>query len=162
MDGLEMILTRRSIRAYSDKKIDDDVIMSVVKAGKLAATGSNVQPCEIVVIKDSSVKEQIAEITDYGKFIKNAHVCFAVFCEDTKYYLEDGSAAVQNILLAARYFGIGTCWVAGDKKPYTEKIREICNLKREYRLICLIPAGYPQNDGSFKEKQIRNNEFKII
>lgn len=162
MDGLEMIYTRRSIRAYSEKQIDDETIKRIVKAGKLAATARNEQPVKIVVIKDKTVKEKIADTTDHGKFIKNAPACFAVFCEDTKYYLEDGSAAVQNILIAARYFGMGTCWVAGDKKPYSEKIRELCNLKKGYKLICLVPAGYPQNDGSFKEKKIKNEGYSVI
>jgi nitroreductase len=162
MDGLKMVYSRRSIRKFSSKLIDEDIISKIVKAGKLAATANNVQPWEIVVIKDNNVKEQIAQKTDYGKFIKNAPLCIAVFCEDIKYYLEDGSAATQNILLAARYFDIASCWIAGDKKPYAETIREICNVKKGYKLISLIAAGYPLNNDVFKEKKIKNSEFTII
>jgi nitroreductase len=162
MDGLEMIYTRRSVRAYTSRQIDDDTIRKIVKAGKLAASGINIQPVEIVAVKDKKIIERIADTTDHGKFIKNAPICFTVFSEDTGYYLEDGCAAAQNILLAARYFGIGTCWVAGDKKHYADKIREICGLRPGYRLICLIPAGYPQNTDSFKEKNIKKEGFKLI
>jgi len=162
MDGLKMVYSRRSIRKFSSKLIDEDIISKIVKAGKLAATANNVQPWEIVVIKDNNVKVQIAETTDYGKFIKSAPLCIAVFCEDTKYYLEDGSAATQNILLAARYFNIASCWIAGDKKPYAETIREICNVKKGYKLISLIAAGYSLNNDVFKEKKIKNSEFTII
>jgi nitroreductase len=162
VDGLEMIYTRRSIRAYSDKPVDGETVEKIVRAGKLAATAINVQPVEITVIRDRDIIEKIANTTDHGKFIKKAPVCFAVFSEDTKYYLEDGSAAAQNVLLAARYFGLGTCWVAGDKKPYTDKIRELCGLKKEYKLICLIPAGYPEHTDSFKEKKIKREKYTVI
>ncbi len=162
MDGLKMIYSRRSIRKFSSKLIDEVIISKIVKAGKLAATANNVQPWEIVVIKDNAVKEQIAQSTDYGKFIKNAPLCIAVFCEYTKYYLEDGSAATQNILLAARYFNIASCWIAGDKKSYAEKIREICNVKAGYKLISLIAIGYPQSDDAFKQKNIKKEDFSII
>jgi nitroreductase len=50
-------------------------------------------------------------------------------CKDTKYYLEDGCNASQNILVAARAHGLGSCWVAGDKKPYAEKVAA-CSARR--------------------------------
>ena len=83
-------------------------------------------------------------MTDYGKFIKDAPVCIAVFCKDTKYYLEDGSAATTYILLAAKAFGLGSCWIAGDKKFYAEKIRKYLNVPEGYKLISLISIGYPE------------------
>ena len=162
MDGLEMIYTRRSVRAFLEKPVDNVIIEKIIKAGKLAATAINVQPVEIVVIEDKTLIEKIADTTDHGKFIKSAPLCFAVFCEDTKYYLEDGCAAVENMLLAARYFGVATCWVAGDKKPYTEQIRELCGLMKGYKFINLIPAGYPLHDDSFKEKKIKKVGYKVI
>ncbi len=162
MDGLEMIYTRRSVRSFKPDLIDDTSIDQIVKAGKLAATARNVQPIDIVVVKDQSVRDLLGETTEYGKFIPQAPVCFVVFSEDTKYYLEDGSAAIENILLAARYFGIGTCWVAGDKKPYADDIREICQMKPGYKLIGLVAAGYPESDTFFQKKDIRNPDAKIL
>lgn len=162
MDGFELLCTRRSIRSYSNEVIPDDIITEIVKAGKLAATANNVQPWDIIVIKNREIKDKIAEITDYGKFIKKAPLCIIVFSEDTKYYLEDGCAATQNILLAARYFGIGTCWVAGDKKIYADKIRDLCGLKPGTKLISIIPMGYPASPNGFRERKIKKEGFKII
>jgi nitroreductase len=86
---------------------------------------------------------RIANTTDYGKFIADAPVCVLVLCRDTKYYLEDGSAATENILLAARAHGLGSCWVAGDKKPYAAKICRLVGAPQGCKLVSLIPIGYP-------------------
>jgi nitroreductase len=161
MDGLEMVYTRRSVRTYKRDQIPDDIIKKIVKAGKLAATARNLQPIEIVVIKNSEILRQLGQAADTGRFIADAPLCIGVFSQDTKYYLEDGSAATQNILLAARYFGIGSCWVAGDKKHYARKVTEICNVSpSKYKLISLIPLGYPASKGVFTEKTIFNNDYK--
>jgi len=143
MDAIEVLKTRRSVRAYTPGPVPRRIIEDVVDCGRLAATAINIQPWEFVVVTDPEVLRRIAETTDYGKFIADAPVCVVVLCRDTKYYLEDGSAATENILLAARAHGLGSCWVAGDKKPYA---REICRLVRApqgYKLVSLIPIGYP-------------------
>ena len=98
----------------------------------------NLQPWQFVVVTDKSMRAKIAHLTDYGKFIAGAPACIAVFCQDTKYYLEDGSAAVENILLAATALGLGSCWVAGDKKPYAEEVANLLGVPRKYKLIALI------------------------
>ena len=69
---------------------------------KVSGNRKNIQPWHFIVVTDKERRKHIADLTDYGKFIEQAPVCIAVFCEDTKYYLEDGSAATQNILLAAK------------------------------------------------------------
>jgi nitroreductase len=154
MDAIECIKTRRSIRAYQDKSVPREVIEDVVDCGRLAATAINVQPWQFVVVQDPGMRKQIADTTDYGKFIAQSPVCIAVFCQDGKYYLEDGSAATQNILNAARAHGLGTCWIAGDKKEYTRKIADMLGLPQDYRLISLIAMGYPAQDPQPSKKPL--------
>lgn len=143
MDAIECMKTRRSVRAYQEKPVPREVIEDIVDCARLAATAINIQPWRFVVVQDAATRKQIADTTDYGKFIEQAPVCIAVFCEDTKYYLEDGSAATQNILNAARAQGLGACWVAGDKKPYASKVGEMLGVPKDHKLISLIPMGYP-------------------
>ncbi len=88
------------------------------------------------------MRRQIATLADYGKFIATCPACVAVFCRDTKYYLEDGCAATENILLAATALGIQSCWVAGDKKPYGEAIRQLLGVPAGHKLISLLALGY--------------------
>jgi nitroreductase len=143
MHAIEVLKTRRSVRAYIDAPVPREIIEDIIDCGRLAATAINIQPWEFVVVTGRELLRSIAQTTDHGKFISDAPVCVVVLCEDTKYYLEDGSAATENILLAARAHGLGSCWVAGDKKPYASDICRLVGAPPGYKLVSLIPMGYP-------------------
>ncbi|MBN1477747.1 nitroreductase family protein [Candidatus Sumerlaeota bacterium] len=141
-EAIRVIKTRRSVRKFKTDPIDEAIIRDVVDCGRLAATGRNDQPWEFVVVRDASMRGRIADLTECGKFIRVAPVCIAVMCRNTKYFLEDGSAAIQNMLVAAGAHSIGTCWVAGDKKPYAPQIAALLGAPEGIRLIGLIAMGY--------------------
>jgi nitroreductase len=141
MDAIECLKSRRSVRQYDPEPVERGVLEDIIDCGRLAATAINVQPWQFVAVTDPEMRGRIASITDYGKFIAEAPCCIAVFCEKVKYYLEDGAAATQNILLAARAHGLGSCWVAGDKKAYADQIRELLGLPDTHTLISLIAIG---------------------
>jgi nitroreductase len=143
MDVIEALKTRRSVRVYQNKPIPKDVLEDIIDCARLAPTAMNRQPWEFVVVTEKETRQRIADLTDYGKHIAQAAACVAVFCEDTKYFLEDGSAATQNVLLAAWAHGVGSCWIAGDKKAYAEPIRQLLGLPEDCKLVSLIPLGYP-------------------
>lgn len=144
MDALEVLKTRRSVRRFKDVPVEREKIEEIIDCARLAPSAVNLQPWEFVVVTDARKREEIARFTDYGKFIREAPVLIAVFCKDTKYYLEDGCAATENILLAAWALGLGSCWVAGDKKPYAEQVRKALQVPEGYRLVSLIALGYPE------------------
>jgi len=148
MHALEALYTRRSIRRFKADPVQRSQIEQIVDAGRLAATANNLQPWEFVVITDEAMRKKIAGITDYGKFIAQSPACIVTFCKETKYYLEDGSAATQNMLVAARALGLGSCWVAGDKKAYAEEIRALLGVPRGYKLISLVAVGHPAESRS--------------
>lgn len=150
MDTIKAIKTRRSIREYSGKKISKSSLEELVDAARFAPTARNVQPWEFIVITEKSLLKKIADITENGRFIEFSGACIVIFCEDTKYYLEDGSAATTNILNAATNFGIGSCWVAGDKKPYAPEIAKLLGVPLGFKLVSLISLGYPLDKDSFK------------
>ena len=142
MDAMEALRNRRSIRSYRNEPVPREKIEAVIDAGRLAATGRGVEPWEFVVITEPRLRSQLADLCDYGKFIATAPVCVVVLCRDTKYYLEDGAAATQNILVAACAQGLGSCWVAGDKKPYAPKIVKLIGAPADFKLISLIALGH--------------------
>lgn len=146
MDALEVLKTRRSVRAFTPDPVSRQVLEDLVDCGRLAATAINIQPWEFIVVTSTEGRKCPSDITDHGKFIEDAPACIVVLCKDTKYYLEDGSAATQNILVAARAHGLGACWVAGDKKPYADDIRAAVGAPEGYRLISLIAVGKPAQD----------------
>jgi nitroreductase len=143
MDAIEALKTRRCVRAYTGQVVSRDIIEDILDCGRLAATARNDQPWEFVVITDPDELNRIAQKTDYGRFIAQAAVCVVVLCKPTKYYLEDGSSATQNLLLPARAHGLGACWVAGDKKVYADDIVKQVGAPDGYKLISLVPIGYP-------------------
>ena len=143
METMEAIRSRRSIRRFERREVPHEALEQLVDAGRLAPTANNLQPWEFIVVTDNSLKRKIAATTDHGKFIADASALIAVFCKDTKYYLEDGSGATTNILLAAAALGLAACWVAGDKKPYCQEVMNILNVPPRYKLVSLIAVGYP-------------------
>lgn len=153
LDALEAIRKRRSVRRYKPTPISNEVIEKLVDAGRWAPSAMNVQPWEFVAVTDPETRRRIADITDYGKFIAEAPLCIAVLCKDTKYYLEDGCAAAENILIAATALGLGTCWVAGDKKRYADEIRKLLGAPSGYKLVALISVGYPDEGERRRERR---------
>lgn len=156
MDIMEVTKKRRSIRKYQDKPIPKDILQNLVDAARFAPTARNVQPWEFVVITKSDTLKKIGDLAENGRFVAEAYACIAVFCSDTKYYLEDGCAATQNILLAATALGIGSCWVAGDKKPYCSQINSLLNVPQTFKLVSLVALGYPEAKDNFRIVEKRN------
>jgi nitroreductase len=154
MDLFEAIERRRSVRAFQSKPVARKDLEKIVDAGRWAPSGGNEQPCEFVVVTDMYARQRIAELTTFGKYIADAPACVAVFCRsDTPYYVEDGAAATQNILLAATALGIGSCWVAGEKKPYASDIGKALGAPETHKLVSLVALGYEGDDTPRKPKR---------
>ncbi|MFA5356084.1 MAG: nitroreductase family protein [Candidatus Omnitrophota bacterium] len=153
MDIITALKERRSVRGFTQKPIPSDLIEKVIDCGRFAPTARNIQPWEFVVVTDKKSLGEIASLAENGPFIKNCACCVAVFCQETKYYLEDGCAATVNIMTAAHALGIGSCWVAGDKKPYADKIAGILKVPAGFKLASLIALGYPAEEPSLPSKK---------
>ncbi|MBE3099669.1 MAG: nitroreductase family protein [Planctomycetes bacterium] len=146
MDAIECLKTRRSIRAYLHTPVPRAIVEDIVDCGRLAASAINIQPWLFVAVEDDALRRQLADLCDYGRFIADAPLCIVVFCRNVKYFVEDGSAATQNILNAARAHGLGSCWVAGHQKAYACRIQSLLNVPEEYLLVSLVAIGYPAED----------------
>ena len=145
MDALEALMTRRSIRHFSPRPVPREVIEKIVDAGRMAATACNEQPWEFIVVTDPSVRAQLAELSIHGKFIAESPACIVVFSKTWDFFLEDCAAATQNLLVAARALDLGTCWVAGDKKPTAPQIAALLGVPEGFRLVSLVALGYPDS-----------------
>ncbi len=151
--GVTIIKSRRSVRKFKETPVPANVITDALECARLAPTARNEQPWLFGVVKERTTLEEIAALTDHGLFIADAAVCFAVFAlRDAKYYLEDGSAATEQLMLGLWAHGVGSCWVAGDKKDYAEEVRTLLNVPESYTLVSLIPAGYPADISRVQKK----------
>lgn len=156
MDSTDLIKSRRSVRAFTVDEVPAKVVDDIMDCARMAPTARNMQPWLIGAVTDKDLLKGLGGLANTGSFIAGAPLCFAVFClREEKYFLEDGCAATMNVILACESHGLGSCWVAGDKKPYAEDVRELLNVPGEYTLISLVPAGYPKEKPGEKPKKIR-------
>jgi len=156
MDALTALRTRRSIRRYQNRPVPREALETIVDCGRLAATARGVQPWAFVVVTDPAMRARLAEICEYGKFLAGAPAAIVVLCEDTKYYLEDGCNATQNMLVAATALGLGSCWVAGDKKPYAGEIHRLVGAPDGDKLIAIVAIGYPDEQPSPSKRPLED------
>ena len=156
MEAIKALKSRRSKRRFLPRRVPRKVVEDIIDCGRLAPSAVNIQPVEFVVVTKKKIRKQIAETTDRGRFIAEAPVCIAVFSRQTKHYLEDGCAAAENILLAAHAHGLGACWVAGDKKSYADKVRQLLGVPRNFKLITLIPLGYSEEDPKPAKRKLKD------
>ena len=141
MDALEAIHKRRSVRDFTGDSIPRSDLKKIVDAGRMAATGYNRQPWEFIVVTDP---QMIAELKVAARWMENAGAIIAVTLDPTtKYWLEDGSAAVENMLIASTALGYGSCWLEGYTLPREEAFKDLLDVPDERRLLTLVPIGVP-------------------
>lgn len=128
MDTIEAIFTRRSIRVYTDQPIPSETIELLLKAAMQAPSAGNQQAWQFVVITDRGQLNSLAEVLPYGKMLPSATlsivVCGDLALEKSRgYWVQDCSAATQNILLAAHAQGLGAVWLGAY--PREERVRDV-------------------------------------
>jgi len=139
-----LIKSRHSVRKFKPDPLDERVIQDAIECAALAPTARNVQPWLFGVVREKQMQKTIAGLAANGAFIADCAACFFVFCEKKElYYLEDGCAATENLILALQAYGVASCWVAGDKKEYAESVRKLLNVPETYTLVSLVAAGMP-------------------
>jgi nitroreductase len=141
MDALEAIRRRRSVRRYRNAVVPKDDLETIVDAGRLAATGSNQQPWDFVVVTE---KPMIVNFKVSGPWIESANAVIVVVMDPkSRWWVEDGAAAIENMLLAGTALGYGSCWVEGDALPHEDTIKSLLGIPADKRVMALIPIGIP-------------------
>jgi nitroreductase len=155
-----VIKSRHSVRKYKPDRVDATVIRDAIECASRAPTAKNLQPWIFGIIQDKEMLRKIAQLTDHGKFIAEAPLCIAVFGEkQSAYFLEDCCAATENLIIALQAHGIGSCWVAGEKKAYADEVRKLLNVPKEYALVALVPAGNPADISIAPKKELKKVTF---
>lgn len=145
-DLIQLIKSRKSIRNFVYKKIDNDTIKDIIECGRWAPSGQNNQPWKVCIVAHPTVKRMIAEQTTYGDIIESAYVNFVIFldlerCYDRVKDIASIGAFIQNILLAAHAKGLGAVWI-GEILKNKEHVNEIFKYPTDkYELICVITMG---------------------
>jgi nitroreductase len=153
MDTLEAIRTRRSIRRYKDDVIPKVDLEVVVDAGRLAATGSNRQPWDFIVVTNRTM---INEFKVAATWIGKAGAVIIVVMDPvSRWWVEDGAAAIENMLLASTALGYGSCWVEGDALPREAHFKTLLGVPDEKRVMALIPIGVAAEIPTVEKKPLK-------
>jgi nitroreductase len=141
MEALEAIAKRRSVRSYTGDPVSKEDLLKIVDCGRLAASGSNRQPWDFILITD---KEMIAHLKIAADWMEKAGAVIAVVVDPTsRWWVEDGAAAVENMLIAATALGYGSCWLEGYTLQREYEFKKLLGIPEDRRLMTLVPIGVP-------------------
>lgn len=149
MDAIEAIKSRVSCRKFQRIELPRETLADLADCARLAPCGYNRQRWTFVAVTDRELLGRIALETRYGRFIAEAGACLAVFvAEGEETMLEDGCAATENVIIAARSYGLGSCWVNSFRKSHSAAVKGLLGCPADYELISLIALGYPADGAS--------------
>ena len=157
---IDNIMTRTSIRQFTNQPIAKDTLVSIVKAGMAAPSAVNLQPWSFIVIDEPEVLQKLNEVHPYSN-LKTATaaivVCGLLDKTDNEsiraYWVQDCSAASENILLAAHAYGLGAVWCG--VYPNDERIpsvKEVLGIPENVMPLNIITMGYPAENPEPKDK----------
>lgn len=180
MELFEAIQTRRSVRKFSDRPVEEEKLQQILEAIRIAPSWANMQCWKFVVVKDNAVKATISELSYVESFfapkgykvnpakkaLAEAPVVIIACADPSKsgvlwdqtYYMTDLGIACQNLWLAAHGLGLGTVFVG----VYDEaKLKELLHIPQEIRVVGLFPVGYPleQKAGGTPRKPLSETVF---
>ena len=169
MEVRQAIMTRRSIRKYEDRPVPEDMVRQILEAAMMAPSAGNAQPWQFVVVDDRALLDAAAQALPYTKMAAHAPLAIAV-CGDLGlekypgYWVQDCSAAMQNLLLAAHDLGLGAVWTGVH--PIEERVADVKRLLKLPDTVIPLgftvlgwPAQHPESKSRFREDRIHRNTF---
>lgn len=147
---IDVILARRSIRKYTDQPVPREILETLLKAAMAAPTAMNAQPWEFVVITEPKTLSALRGSLIFAKMNAPAAICvlgserMQKNKTGSRFWVQDCSAATENILLAATALGLGSVWVGVHPVTvFTRAVAKVLNLPDGVTPLNLIFVGYP-------------------
>lgn len=163
---LNLIFSRRSVRKYTNQTVSDDLIRELMEAAMAAPSARAQDPWRFIVVTDKERLTETAGVLEYGKMLAGAPLAIIVCGEQEaatgqalSYMLQDCSAAVENILIAANALGLGGVWLGvHPRENRIEELRKIYGIPNEITPVAALSIGYPVQKA---EPRTRYDESKI-
>ncbi len=150
MSILDVIRARRSVRAYRNNPLPQDVFLRVMEAARLAPSGKNLQPWKFILVRDPELKLQLAEASRGQLFIAEAPVIVVACGYPERSYQRQGNymqswpidvtIAIDHLMLQAQEEGLGTCWIGAFDET---TVKQILGIPAGVKVLALTPLGYP-------------------
>lgn len=167
---MDAISERRSIRRYTEEKVEAKDVIPFIKAAMNAPSAADQQPWRFIIIDDPAILKMVPEVHPYASMVPQASIAVLVcgdmeLVEHGKFWIQDCAAATQNFLLAVADGGLGSVWLgvyAREKR--VEGLSKLLNLPDNIVPFALLPVGYPAEEkprkNIFKEDRIGYNEWE--
>ena len=166
----ELVQTRRSIRKYQDKPVEQEKIIQCIKAARMAPSAENVQPWRFIILDDPDLIQNFSEeafscIYSPTRFAARAPVIVVILAkldilanrigkqiQGVHFYLIDLGIAGEHFVLQAHELGLGTCWIGWF---HIKKVRKFLKIPRNYKIVSLISMGYPEQYNLRPKKRLQ-------
>lgn len=156
------IFARRSIRKYTDEPVGEEDVKTLLEAAMAAPSASNRKPWQFVVVTERQTLDALAEAHPHGKMLFEATLCISVcgdLTEVERYWVQDCSAATENLLLAATALGLGAVWLGVyPKEDRVAAVRGVLDLPETITPLNLVSIGYPAEE---KEARTQYDEARV-
>ncbi|MFX0082786.1 MAG: nitroreductase family protein [Candidatus Hodarchaeota archaeon] len=152
----DIIYRRRTIRRFKQEPISLDTLKKLIDFARVAPMARNVQALEFIIVENAEVREKLFPLVSWAGSLPadqrtpengrepTGYIIVLVNTKIKKVYVDfDVGAAVENILLGAASFGIGTCWMGAIN---FKKIRELFEIPEHYDIKQVISLGYPDEE----------------
>jgi len=164
MDVFEAIKTRRSIREYQEKPVEQEKLSKVLEAARLSPSAANKQPWKFIVVTDPKVKESLRSAYNKDWLISAPVIIVGcalpkeawVRSDGEEYWKVDLAIAMQSLILEAWEQGLGTCWIGAFRE---DGVKKALGIPDDVRVVALTPLGYPAEE---KEPVVRRKPLEEI
>lgn len=161
MDTIRTILDRRSIRRYTKAPVSREILLQLAKAGMAAPSSRDTRHFRFIIVDDPSLIDALGTGLPYAKMLLTARHAIVVASDlstaydaaSSDYWVQDCSAAAENILLAAKALGLGACWTAAHPRPERiALVKKILVLPQHISPLCVIAIGVPTGEDKPRDK----------
>ena len=159
MDFLEVIEKRHSVRKYSDKPVDKEILDTIIRVAQTAPSSRNSKSSAFMIVEDKDTLTALSQMRDYGSaLISGAQAAIVVMGDESKtdLWVDNCAISATFVQLAVTAMDLASCWVHcnGRKRVHGEAdsamaedyVRELLGVKDGYRIYCIIAIGYPQEE----------------
>ncbi len=157
MTVMEAIQTRKSIRTYQQKPIEEEKIQQIVEAGRMAPSATNQQAWKFVVVTDPALRQQMMAACHNQACVGSAPMVMAVCTNEVRNMscgqparTVDCSIALAYMQLEAAELGIGSCWLGAFS---AEQVQQVLQIPAEYQVVAVSPFGYPAEEGRERSRK---------
>lgn len=159
---LDLIYSRRSVRAFSADPVSDEQVDAILRAAMAAPSARNLQPWHFIVVRKRRTLDKLAQVHKYAYMLEKAPLGIVV-CGDQKaserHWVEDTCVATQNLLLAATALGLGGVWISlYPKKKHQKYVGELLDIPDHIGVLCILALGVPAEK---KEARTQYNPDRV-